>query len=229
MDPVFAQSILEKIRADYEAIATSFAETRERSYDVKPLTADVKSRDRVLDVGCGNGRLLDVLPIGVQYTGCDTSARMIEIARKRQTVQLPTTRFTLGDVLSLPFEPASFDHVFALAVLHHIPSEALRQQTVRELARVVKPGGRVTITVWNLWSWYWTRRYKLWRLFFGIHRKGYDRGDCFIPWKHGVEQPIMRYVHAWTHRALRTVLTHAGLRIVRVTHDRNITIVAEKG
>lgn len=228
MDKNFAERILAKTRVDYDRIALSFSETRERTYDLQPLVRDVKGGESVLDVGCGNGRLLDVLPVGVHYIGCDTSVAMIEIAGKRHVVSLPNARFAMCDVLALPFPDASFDHVFALAVLHHIPSDGLRQQAVRELARVIKPGGRITITVWNLRSLYWLRRYRLWRLLFGAHPKGYDRGDCLIPWRRGLAEPVMRYVHAWAYEELRRILTDAGLRVIVASRGRNFTIVAEK-
>lgn len=228
MNQDFSKQILEKTRADYHRIALLFSETRERSYDLEPLVRDVRSDESVLDVGCGNGRLLDVLPVGVRYTGCDTSEQMIALAKKRQVVQRPTIQFISGDILALPFASQSFDHVFTLSVLHHIPSEGLRQQAVAELARVVKPGGRVTITVWNLRNFYWMRRYQLWRLLFGLHPKGYDRGDCLLPWRRGVEKPILRYIHAWTYRELQRIFTNGGLGIIASSRGRNFTVVAEK-
>lgn len=228
MDPLFAQQLLAKTRADYDTIAAAFSKTRERADDLQPLVRDVKGGESVLDVGCGNGRLLDALPVGVRYTGCDTSASMIALAGKRHAVPLPNMQFVVGDILALPFSDASFDHVFALAVLHHIPSDRLRQQAVRELARVVKPGGRITITVWNLQSLYWLRRYRLWRLLFGMHPKGYDRGDCLVPWKRGVEKPMMRYVHAFTKRELQTLCTGAGLSMMSASHRRNHVVVVRR-
>ncbi len=216
MDQQFAQKLLEKTRHDYDAIASSFAETRGWSYDLQSLVQSVKSGDRVLDVGCGNGRLLDTLPVGVRYTGCDTSERMITIARTRSPIHLPTVQFIAGGILALPFPDGVFDHVFALAVLHHIPSAALRQQAVRELARVTRPGGRVTITVWNLRSLYWFRRYHLWPLLFGLHPKGYDRGDCLVPWKKGMHEPLQRYVHAFRRRELMNLCMHAGCTAIRI-------------
>lgn len=237
MDPLFAQQLLEKTRRDYDTIAASFSETRERTYDLQPLVRDVKDGESVLDAGCGNGRLLDRLPVGVRYTGCDTSERMIEIARKRYVIYKGhpciqgcplLIHFTLGDILALPFSDASFDHVFALAVLHHIPSARLRQQAVRELARVVKQGGRITITVWNLRSLYWLRRYRLWRLLFGVHPKGYDRGDCLVSWNRGVDRPVMRYVHAFTRRELQTLCMGAGLCMIGASHRRNHVVVVRR-
>ena len=153
---------------------------------------------------------------------------MIALAKKRYSVQLPNEQFLVSDILTLPFVSASFDHVFALAVLHHIPSASFRQQAVRELARVVKPGGRITITVWNLRSLYWLRRYSLWRLLFGVHPKGYDRGDCFVPWKRGVREPVMRYVHAFTRREFQTLCTSAGLCVMSASYRRNHVVVARR-
>ena len=228
MDSLFAQQLLEKTRRDYDAIALSFSETRERVYDLQLLVSDVKSGERVLDVGCGNGRLLDALPVGVEYTGGDTSEQMIAIAKSRHIIPLPTIRFLRCDILSLPFAPASFDHVFALAVLHHIPSSVLRQQAVAQLVQVVKPGGRITITVWDLRHWYWLRRYHLWRLLFGLHPKEYDRGDCLIPWRRGVAHPLMRYVHTFTRKELQALLRDAGCDILAETHTRNYMIVARR-
>ncbi|MDO8581469.1 MAG: class I SAM-dependent methyltransferase [bacterium] len=238
MDKKFAQQILEKTWRDYDAIASLFSETRERVYDLEPLVSSVKSGDTVLDVGCGNGRLLGALPVGVQYVGCDTSVQMIAIAKKRCAIYKGhlckkqgcplCVRFVLGDVLRLPFPDASFDHVFALAVLHHIPSTALRQQAISELVRLVKPGGRITITVWNLRSFYWMKRYRLWQLFFGLHPQGYDRGDCFVPWKRGVEKPIMRYVHAFTGWELAKLCINGGLSLIAQSHGRSHIVVATR-
>lgn len=228
MDSAFAEQILATTRRQYNTIAQSFSDTRKRAYDLSALTADVQSGESVLDVGCGNARLLDALPVGVQYTGCDTSERMIAVAQNRHVLRLPNIQFVMGDILSLPFPPASFDYVFALAVLHHIPSVRLRQQAVRELARVVKPGGRVVITVWNLRTFYWMRRYWLWRLFFGLHEKGYDHGDCFVPWRRSVEKPLLRYVHAFTGYEFRNLLEQEGLRPLQQLRTRNHLIIAQR-
>ena len=188
----------------------------------------MRSGESVLDVGCGNARLLDALPVGVQYTGCDTSERMITVAQNRQVLRLPNIQFVAGDILSLPFPSASFDYVFALAVLHHIPSVRLRQQAIAELTRVVKPGGHILITVWNLRSFYWMRRYWLWKLLFGLRPKGYDRGDCFVPWRRGVEKPLLRYVHAFTGYELKSLLEQEGLIPLHQLRKRNHLIIAQR-
>jgi SAM-dependent methyltransferase len=58
----------------------------------------------------------------------------------------PEVRFEVADGRALPFEDASFDHAYSLSVLEHVP-EPGDEQALRELARVVRPGGRVLVTL----------------------------------------------------------------------------------
>ncbi|MFC4502927.1 MULTISPECIES: class I SAM-dependent methyltransferase [Streptomyces] len=96
--------------------------------------------DRVLDAGCGTGRALTPLraavgPSGV-VLGADLTPDMLEAAaragRDRDGLLL------LADVAALPLRPESLDAVFAAGLVAHLPHPA---ENLRELARVVRPGG----------------------------------------------------------------------------------------
>lgn len=97
---------------------------------------------RILEVGAGTGLharwLLE--HTGVEHTGLDLSKPMIRIASQRLAEFGGRSRLTIGDALDLPFADATFDAAFCVGTLHHLPSAAAG---LRELARVVKPGGRV--------------------------------------------------------------------------------------
>ena len=93
-----------------------------------------KDGDSILDIGCGTSDILDSLPPGVSYTGCDTSAEYIEAARQR----FPQATFVQA---ALP-ESGSFDLVLALGVLHHLSDEEGRA-LFESASSVLKPGGRV--------------------------------------------------------------------------------------
>lgn len=98
---------------------------------------------RVLDAGSGAG-LLAVLASfrGARVTALDASAPLLEIARER----LPSADIRQGDLEALPFDEASFDAVIAVNSVFYATDIG---NAIRELKRVVRPGGRVVITVWG--------------------------------------------------------------------------------
>lgn len=106
--------------------------------------------DRVLDVGCGTGSLafgaIELAKVAA-LTGVDVSSGYVEYARRCNTDARLT--FQQADAQNLPFEDASFDRAFSLLVLQFVPDGA---RAVREMRRVVRPGGTVTAAVWDDYS-----------------------------------------------------------------------------
>jgi SAM-dependent methyltransferase len=125
--------------------------------------------DRLLDLGCGAGRhAFEALRRGARVTAfdCDEAelkdvaalARAMDVAGEMPPPARSAT--TRGDATRLPFADGSFDRIIAAEVLEHIPAD---EATLRELVRVLRPGGRLAVTVPTRWPericWALDRRY----------------------------------------------------------------------
>jgi SAM-dependent methyltransferase len=94
------------------------------------------SGTRILDVGCGEGLLVE-----------EYRARGVEISGLDLNYESPAVR--RGDITQLPFEAGSFDIVLALDVIEHL-NFADQDQAIAEIERILKPGGQFLVTVPNL-------------------------------------------------------------------------------
>jgi len=105
--------------------------------------ARVTRGTRLLDAGCGAGLLALLASLrGARVTALDASAGLLAVARQR----LPAADVREGDLEALPFADASFDAVTAVNSLFYAADMAA---AMRELVRVVRPGGRVVVTAWG--------------------------------------------------------------------------------
>ncbi len=114
------------------------------------------SDGRVLDAGCGNG---DYTRLALQH-GCpvwafDLSPEMVSSTRRRlSAVGLTAEELQEANVLDIPYPDGMFDVVICFAVIDHVPDEC-RTQAVRELVRVLKPGGALYINTPNRYAYGW--------------------------------------------------------------------------
>ncbi|MDR3608841.1 MAG: class I SAM-dependent methyltransferase [Oligoflexia bacterium] len=94
-----------------------------------------------LDLGCGAGRdAVYLAQVGYDVTGIDLAPEAIEIASQRARERGVKVAWTIGDVLDLPYKDQAFHLVTDRACFHHIPDDD-RPNYVREVSRVLKPGG----------------------------------------------------------------------------------------
>jgi ubiquinone/menaquinone biosynthesis C-methylase UbiE len=108
----------------------------------------------VLDVGCGQGiDLVEYANAGARATGIDLTPRHVELARSHVEALELTATVVHGDAEHLPFQDSSFDFVSSNGVLHHTPD---MPAALREIRRVLRPGGETRIAVYNRRSFhYW--------------------------------------------------------------------------
>jgi ubiquinone/menaquinone biosynthesis C-methylase UbiE len=108
---------------------------------------DVQSHDHVLDVGCGHGRVLTELAKRAskgRIAGADPSELMAEIAveRNRALVKAGRIDITIASAEALPFADAAFDKALCVHVIYFWRN---LDDCFREIARVLKPGGRLAL------------------------------------------------------------------------------------
>jgi len=207
MDLNLAKQLINKTKADYNGISDSFSESRSELWpELEELKKHIEDKERILDLGCGNGRLYEIFKDkNINYVGADFSENLIKVAREKYG-----DCFKVADILSLPFSDNYFDSVWAIAVLHHIPSKELRLKALIETKRILKPGGKAIFTCWNLYQFsYFKLLLKFFlRKIFG--KSKLDFKDLFVPWKNsGIE----RYYHAFTKRELEKIFVSAGFEI----------------
>jgi ubiquinone/menaquinone biosynthesis C-methylase UbiE len=111
----------------------------------------------VLDVGCGQGiDLINYARSEARVTGVDLTLRHVELARAHLESLGLEGAVLQGDAEALPFPDASFDRVSSNGVLHHTPDV---DRALAEIARVLRPGGRATVLVYNRRSLhYWVEQ-----------------------------------------------------------------------
>jgi ubiquinone/menaquinone biosynthesis C-methylase UbiE len=131
----------------YDLLSTVFfLGRRRRAFTRLAALSSARPGDRVLDVGCGTGYFTRVMAEAVApggtAVGIDPSPEVI--ARARSSTRLPNCTFAEGIAEALDTEDESYDVVVSSLMLHHLP-ETLRPQAIREMHRVLRPGGRVLV------------------------------------------------------------------------------------
>lgn len=149
---------------------------------------------RVLEVGCGMGTDgAQFARAGANYTGVDLTEAAVELARKRFALSdLPGT-FRTADAENLDFADASFDIVYSHGVLHHTPDT---ERAVREVHRVLKPGGRAIIMLYHRGSYNY-------RINIGVLRRA---GARLLKYETG-----LKLAHKLTGEPIESLRDHARL------------------
>lgn len=225
----YAENLLKKTMKDYNKIAQEFSATRYKPWENTEFLFDnyVIPGDKVLDLGCGNGRFFELLKDkDVDYIGVDFSEKMIETAREKY----PKVKFQVANALNLPFPNNYFNKIYSIAVLHHIPSEKFRIQFFEEARRILKPNGFFILTVWG------EKAKKNLNIFVkdtALKLTGrLERGDTFRPWGNKNDE---RYFHYFSEKELIKLIKQTKFKIIKhgFTTDKrgnkkNIYLIVQK-
>jgi SAM-dependent methyltransferase len=133
------------VRRAWEAVSETYAERRDPGGSdaglIDDLLADLPANPLVLDVGCGDGaRTLANLPPG--SLGLDAARAGLDLA----TGTVPAARLVQADMAAIPLEGGAVDAITAYHAVFHVPREE-HAAVYREFARVLRPGGRLLMTL----------------------------------------------------------------------------------
>lgn len=196
----------------YDQIATHFAKTR--AYPWPEVSAFLDSLDDDsrptygIDIGCGNGRhtiaLAEVVDCAI---GVDISAELLATAsariREAESEAWPFKPALIqADATTLPIPRNHVGVGLYVATVHHLPDRETRVESLRELRRVLSPGGRALVSAWST-----------------AHDRFDDAEESFdttIDWTLPDGETVPRFYHIYSQAEFEADLERAGLEVADV-------------
>lgn len=225
MNPDIVQRLLMLNQQFYGACAAAFARSRGAGQTGLLRTLPyLPPSPRVLDIGCGNGRLARWLAgqrAGATYVGLDASAGLLAAAGQTigglagihaHLVMADATQPDWPAALR-PLVPANdhFDAIYVLALLHHLPGFELRAAVLRQAGRLLAPGGVLVVSYWQFpEEARWRERVLPWDTV-GLTAGDVDAGDALLDWRR--DGPGLRYVHHVTPAEASGLARVASLQV----------------
>ena len=174
-----------------------------------------------MDIGCGNGKNLDVNP-DVFIIGSDRSESLVKLAAIKQRQDV-----VVADILDLPHPPNKFDFVICIAVVHHLSTHERRVQAIKSILELVREAtettknnrtGTVLLFVWALEQ--------------KSSRRGWDENceqDIMVPWvmkaklnEEGSSEKIyQRYYHLYRKGELEESIQQAGGEVLEAGYEKD--------
>jgi len=130
----------------WDNIAKEWSEFKKPGY--KTLEFVKAQTGKILDLGSGSGRYL-IKKKNLKFYLVDFSEEMIKLAKKNAKKLKADAEFFVSELYELEFKDNFFDAAICTDALHCIETKQKRQKTLAELFRVLKPGAKAKISVWN--------------------------------------------------------------------------------
>lgn len=228
MNTAIAAQLVSLNRIFYADFGPSFSATRGRIQPgVRQILSQLQGDEHILDLGCGNGELARALAERGHhgtYTGLDFSLPLLKDAERQPegfTVNFQLADLTASNWSSLnlqPFDytqdkPSTFNWVLAFAVLHHIPSQDLRQGILQKARALLAPGGKFVHSEWQfLNSEKLKARIQPWERA-NLSAADVDPGDALLDWRS--DGNGLRYVHHFSEQELADLAADSGFRVIK--------------
>ena len=183
----------------YDYIAQHFDKTRNYKWPwICKFINSFPKESLLYDIGCGNGRNMDYP--GYTFKGVDNCQTFVDICTHKGYDVIK------GDMTQLTFPNESADGILSIAAFHHLTTEERRLRALKEMKRVLKPSGKILLSVWSKTQPKKTRRV-------------FDRyGDTLVKWnKHG--EIVNRYYYIFTIMEIKMLCKTADLHIDSHTWD----------
>lgn len=200
----------------YEQIASHFSSTRYKPWPiVESFLQSLGPGTIGLDVGCGNGKYLNVNR-DVFIVGSDRSSNLVKIAAHHQPHAA-----VVADTLALPHQFGRFDFAISIAVVHHLSTPERRREAVGAILECLHGKGQALIYVWALEQ--------------KNSRRGWDEGheqDVMVPWvmKSGKKNPnedgstektFQRYYHLYRSGELEADIRSVGGEVIESGYEKD--------
>ena len=176
---------------------------------------------RLLEVGCGMGTdLLQFARCGAKVTGVDLTPRSIEISRHHLDVYGYHGEFAITDAEKLPFANDSFDVVYSNGVLHHTADTA---SAVREIHRVLRPGGQARVMLYHRGSLaYWGQVILLHGILRGEFLRGNSAADImskYVEFNQSGGRPLVKVYSRDQARRLFSMFREVKVQVEQLTQN----------
>jgi len=177
---------------------------------------------RLLNIDCAHGPDFVSFKDSFELYGIDLSIEMLKLAQKYARKFNFTVNLAQADARSLPYPDETFDRAIAVATYHHIKGRGEQLKALRELRRVLKPGGEAFLTVWNRCQ----------------PRFWFKGKEVMVPWR-TKDSTLYRYYYLFTYGELERLVREAGLEVLKSfpessyklpvkTFSRNICLVVRR-
>lgn len=199
----------------YDQIASHFDTTRYGLWGgVTKYLESIPPNSHVLDIGTGNGKALGLRKDCIMYA-CDTCEKLINIAKQKH----PHANIIVANGKALPYQSTTFDAVLSVAVLHHLTSQDSRHAFLKEMHRVLKPGGRAFITVWAK-----DAKKPKWKPVNNVN----NDSDFLVPWTDKSGNIFWRYYHLFDQEEIIALVQEQTLfeieKIAKETENWHLTL-----
>jgi len=198
----------------FDEIADEWNEYRKHPSHALPLLLEhVAEAESAVDAGCGNCR--NAIALAEKFGkvfAFDASKKMVESAfaavkAKKLEHKIIVSR---GKIQEMPLDDSFVDAAFLIAVLHHLKTPEERLAALKEAFRVLKPGGRLLLTVWN-------------------KRPGLEKNEALVAWRKKDGSVVQRYYYFFSEKELKQLAENAGFKSIEFFYEKSGRKHGEEG